>query len=121
MPVVVTKAVGAYGAALLNVDDAGVTIAAELTVDGVAASTRAAAASTMHRDGLRAACERLATDDLEIELDDWLVPVRDEVRRFARARNVDPLVLRSSGIVMVVEPQDVREPLTVIGRVRARG
>ena len=121
MPVVVTKPVGAYGAALLNVDDAGVTIAAELTIDTVAASTRAAAASTMHRDGLRAACARLATEALEIELDDWLVPIRDEVRRFARARNVDPLALRSSCIVMVVEPNDVREPLTVIGRVRARG
>jgi len=42
------------------------------------------------------------------------LPVRDAVRRFARARNVDPLTLRSSGIVMVVEAQDVRELLTVI-------
>jgi hypothetical protein len=120
MCVVVSKPVGALGAALLNVDDAGVTIAAELTVDTVAASTRAAAAETLHRDGLRAACARLATGELAIELDDWLVPVRDEVRRFARARGVDPLALRSSGIVMVVDREDVKEPLTVIGRVVKR-
>jgi hypothetical protein len=121
MPLVVSKPVGAFGAALLNVDDAGVTIAAELAVDTIAASTRAAAAATMHRDGgLRAACLRLATDEYTIELDDWLVPVRDDVRRFARARGVDPLALRSSGIVMIVQQQDVHEPLTVIGRVHER-
>ena len=119
LTVVVSKPVGALGAALLNVDDAGVTIAAELTVDTVAATTRAAAAATMHREGgLRAAIRRLvAGTDFTIDLDDWLVPVRDVVRRFARVRNVDPLTLRSSGIVMVVE--DVREPLTVIGRVQS--
>jgi hydrogenase expression/formation protein HypE len=122
LPIVVTKPVGAYGAALLDVDHAGVTIAAELGIDVVAAATRTVAAATMHRDGgLRAACKRLATDDFELEIDDWRVPVRDEVRRFARDRGLDPLTLRSSGIVMVVEPSEVTGPLTVIGRVRARG
>ena len=75
----------------------------------------------MHRDGgLRAACARLGTDELEVEIDDWLVPVPDDVRRFARTRGADPLALRSSGIVMVVEPQEVRAPLVVISRMRPR-